>query len=191
MVKKLILIVALLSLFSAANVVADVDGGFNVDWNKPVDLDDSDFGVGARVDFGGQIRLMLAFDYFFTNADDLFESGDTTSEDFDLKFYEFNANLLYEFPTAPVHPYLGVGAGLARRTFDDVDDLFDDRRSELGLNVLGGMKFGHAAVEPFIEVRYTYYPDKEDLFGDIIDPLEIGDKIRFRDRWILSGGIVF
>ena len=192
MLKRLIIIVALLSLFSAAKAVADVDAGFNIDWNKPKGLDNSDLGAGARVDFGGQVRGMFAFDYFFTNAEDLFGPGEVNSNDFDLKFWELNANLLYQFPAETVHPYLGVGAGIARRTFDDIDNIFDDKRTEFGLNVLGGLKFGGGAVKPFIEARYTFYPSKDNnIFGGIADPFGIGEKIKFRDRFILSGGILF
>jgi opacity protein-like surface antigen len=142
MLKKLLIVVALFSLFSAGSAIANVDAGFNVDWNKPQGLDNSDLGVGARVDFGGQLRGMFAFDYFFTNAEDLFGPGEVSSNDFDLKFWELNFNLLYQFPTESVHPYLGVGAGIGRRTFDDIDNIFDDKRTEFGLNVLGGLKFG-------------------------------------------------
>jgi len=192
MYKKILLIIALVALFSASKAVADVNVGVNVDWNKPEGLDNSDLGVGARVDFGGQVRGMFAFDYFFTNAEDLFDDDNATSDDFDLKFWEVNANLLYEFPTEAVHPYLGAGVGLARRTFDDIEDVFDDERTEFGINVLGGLKFGHAAVEPFVEARYTFYPgEDDDPFGNIDDPFDIGDRVRFRNRFILSGGIVF
>ena len=186
MLKKLILIMAIVALFSVPEAFADVDFGFNVDWSKTEGIDNGDFGVGARLDFGGQFRGQLAFDYFFTNAGDLFDEGDAEEEDFDLKFFEVNANLLYEFPTDAVHPYLGGGVGFARRTFDDFNDVFDDERTELGINVLGGVKFGHAAAEPFVEVRATFYPDDEG--GD--DPFD-SDGVQFGDRFIVAFGVVF
>ena len=98
---------------------------------------------------------------------------------------------MYEFPTDAVHPYLGAGVGFARRTFDDtITDVFDNKRTEFGVNALFGSKFGHGAVEPFVEVRYTWYPNKRDeIFG--IDPNDLGARLRFHDRFILAGGIVF
>jgi Outer membrane protein beta-barrel domain len=187
MLRKVLFLVSLVILFSAANAVADVDAGFNLDWSKTEGADNGDWGVGGRVDFGGQFRGMIAFDYFFANAGDLFDSDDLNSDDFDLEFWELNGNLLYEFPTDPVHPYFGAGVGIARRTFDDINDIFDDKRSEFGVNVLGGLKFGHAAVEPFVEARWTFYPDDDNPS----DTDDFGDLIHFGDRFVISGGIVF
>ena len=186
MLKILIVGIAIFALFSA-DARADVDFGVNVDWNKFENAENGDWGLGARLDFGGQLRGMLTFDYFFTDAEDLFD--DDQDADLDLSFWEGNANIIYEFPTAPVHPYFGGGVGFARRTFNDVDDLFDDERTEFGVNVLGGMKFGHAVVEPFVEVRGTFYPDDEDDI-DPDDPFDTSS-IGFGDRIIVSAGIVF
>jgi opacity protein-like surface antigen len=190
MFKKILLMIALFSLFSAAKAVADVDAGVNIDWNHPRNANREDVGVGGRVDFGGQVRGQIAFDYIFQNADDIFGPGEVNSSDFNLRFWELNANLLYQFPTETVHPYLGAGLGFARRTFDDtLTDVFDNKRTEFGVNAIGGLKFGHG-VEPFIEARYTWYPNKRDeVFG--IDPLDLGARLRFHDRFILSGGILF
>jgi hypothetical protein len=184
MMKKLILATALFALFSASDAVADVDFGVNVDWSKPEGFDTGDWGVGARLDFGGQFRGIVAFDYFFTDAEDLFD--DDEDADLDLSFWEVNGNVAYEFPTEGVRPYLGGGVGFARRTFDDVDDIFDDERTELGLNVLGGVKFGGDPVQGFVEARGTFYPDDEQ--GD--DPFD-GDLVAFGDRFVVSAGILF
>ena len=193
MLKRILLMIALITLFSASRAVAaDVDIGANVDWNHPSNSPRDDIGVGARLDFGGWIRGQIAFDYFFTNADDIFTSGEVTSSDFNLRFWELNGNLLYEFPTAPVHPYLGAGIGFARRTFKDtVSGVFNSNRTEFGINALGGMKFGHGVVEPFIEARYTWYPNARDEIFGISDPLNIGTRLKFHNRFVLSGGVVF
>jgi Outer membrane protein beta-barrel domain len=185
MLRKLMLLAAIFALFSATDAAANVDFGLNIDWSKTEGIDNGDWGVGSRVDFGGQFRGMIAFDYYFTNAGDLFDEGDADENDFDLNFFEFNGNILYEFPTDVVHPYLGGGVGFARRTFDDFNDVFDDERTELGLNVFGGLKFGHG-IEPFIEVRGTFYPDDEG--GD--DPFD-SDGIKFGDRIVVTAGILF
>jgi opacity protein-like surface antigen len=186
MLRRLMLLIALFSLFSITEASADVDWGVNIDWSKTEGIDNGDWGVGTRLDFGGQLRGMFAFDYFFTNAGDLFDEGDVDDSDFDLNFYEFNFNVLYEFPTDPVHPYIGAGVGFARRTFDDFNDVFDDERTELGINALFGLKFGHAVVEPLVEARYTFYPDDEG--GD--DPFD-SDGVKFGDRFVASFGVVF
>lgn len=183
MFKKLILVIAICALFSAADADADVDFGVNIDWSKPEGFDTGDWGVGARLDFGGQFRGMVAFDYFFTDAEDIFD--DDAAADLDLSFWEVNGNVLYQFPSEGVKPYLGGGVGFARRTFDDIDDIFDDERTELGLNVLGGLKFGDD-VQGFIEARGTFYPDDEG--GD--DPLD-SDFVAFGDRFVVSAGILF
>ena len=192
MFKRILVMIALFTLFSAAKAVADVDAGVNIDWNHPTNANREDVGVGARVDFGGQIRGQIAFDYIFQNADDIFGPGEVTSSDFNLRFWELNGNLLYEFPTAPVHPYFGAGVGFARRTFENtVSDVFNNNRTEFGINALGGAKFGHGPVEPFIEARYVWYPNKRNEIFGVPDPLDIGSRLRFHNRFVLSGGIVF
>ena len=184
MFKKLILVIAIFALFSAADAKADVDFGVNIDWSKPEGFDSGDWGVGARLDFGDQLRGVASFDYFFTDAEDLFD--DDEDADLDLSFWEVNGNVVYEFPTEGVRPYLGGGVGFARRTFDDVNDIFDDERTELGVNALGGLKFGDDPVEGFVEVRGTFYPDDESED----DPFD-SDLVAFGNRLVISAGILF
>jgi hypothetical protein len=145
--------------------------GLNIDYNKFQSsndvgdfdfLDEGDFGLGARGEFGGNLALVLSFDYYFPE-DDL---GDLT-------FYELNGNLIYNFPTGSVRPYIGGGAGISRVSFDS--DFFDDDATELGFNVLGGLKFGAGGINPFAEIRYVIYPDDE----------------TFNNRLVISGGILF
>lgn len=174
MIRKLILVAAVLFLLPAANAMA-VDFGINGDWSKTEHAHSGDWGLGARLDFGGNFRGQVTFDYFFVNADDLFDEDDLTSSDLDLKFWEANGNVAYQFPSESVHPYVGGGVGVARRSFSHFD-LFDNQ-TQLGLNILGGVKFGHG-VQPFIELRGTFYPD-----DDAVLP--------FGDRFIFAGGILF
>jgi hypothetical protein len=189
MLRKLVLVIAAVILLPFANdVMADADFGIQGSWSKTENANSGDWGVGARVAFGGSVRGIIAFDYFFVNADDLFDTDDATSEDFDLKFFELNGNVVYEFSGDSVRPYIGGGAGLARRSLDDIEDVFDDDRTELGVNVLGGVEFGSGGVKPFVEVRWTFYPDDE---GDIGDVFDIGDAIQFGDRFIFTAGILF
>ena len=165
--------VALFFVFSLVISTACYAGGFglNVSYNKfqssdladEFDLEDEgDFGLGARSEFGGNLALVLSFDYYFPDDD----IGD-------VNFYEFNGNLIYNFPTESVRPYIGGGAGLARVSFDS--DFFNDDASELGINILGGVKFGSGGINPFGEIRYVFYSDDEN----------------FNNRLVISGGIIF
>jgi len=171
---KLLLIAAAIALFGVANAHADVDIGANIDYNKFRNTDGSDWGIGARVGFGGGgVMLFTTFDYYFVDAGDLFNDDDTTSDDFDLKFWELNENITYTLPTNAVKPYFGAGVGVARRTFKNID-LSNDKENKLGFNVLGGLRFGSEAASFFVEARGTFYSGEN-----------------FRDRFILSGGFLF
>lgn len=145
--------------------------GFNVDYNKfqssnasdPFDLEkDGDFGLGVRSEFGGNLALVLSFDYYFPKSD----IGN-------VDFYELNGNLIYNFPTESVRPYLGAGAGIARVSFDS--NFFSDSATEFGVNILGGLKFGSGGINPFGEIRYVIYSGDE----------------TFNNRLVISGGILF
>jgi hypothetical protein len=143
--------------------------GLQVDYNNFVgtedifeNLDGGDFGIGARVEAGSSLGIILSFDYYFVNSD----LGDT-------KFYEGNANLAYWFPTGGVRPYIGGGVGIARTTFS-LSDILDDSQSEVGINLLGGIKFT-GPVNPFFELRYVIYTGDE----------------TFSNRLVITGGIVF
>jgi hypothetical protein len=185
MVWKLTL-AGLLFLFIAPAAMADVEFGPNVSWSNPSGPPNGDWGAGARLDFGSNVRGIIAFDYFFTNAEDLF-SNDVDSSDFDLKFWELNGNIVYAFSTdTGAQPYVGAGIGIARRTFHNIDNVFNDDRTEVGINALGGIKFGAGAVHPFFEARYTWY--HADNNDELID---IGADVEFRNRFVVSGGILF
>jgi opacity protein-like surface antigen len=122
-----------------------------------------DFGIGARAEFGtSHLALVLSGDYYFING-----------EINDLKFYELNANLQFTFPTEGFKPYIGGGVGLARASLGL--NFFDESESETGWNLLGGIKFGGAGINPFIEVRYVIY----------------GSTQAFDNRFVLTGGIIF
>lgn len=160
----------LVLLFTAFCVPAFAGGfGLQVDYNNFVgdesifeNLDGGDFGIGARVEAGSTLGIILSFDYYFVGAD----IGDT-------KFYEGNANLAFWFPTGGVRPYIGGGVGFARTTFK-LEDLFDESATKTGINILGGIKFS-GPVNPFIEARYVIYTGDE----------------TFPNRFVITGGIVF
>jgi hypothetical protein len=145
--------------------------GLQVDYNHFNAPEDSvfdfqnggDFGLGARGYFGtSNLGLILSFDYYFVGQDI-----------HDLKFYEFNGNLVLTFPTEGIRPYVGGGLGIARATFDT--NFFADSETQTGKNILGGIKFGTGSINPFVEARYTWYGGDES----------------FNNRFILTGGILF
>lgn len=173
--KRILLVAILCLVFGYSNAKADVDFGVQVDWNKFSGLNGSDPGIGARLELGESFRFLATFDYYFVDADIL---GDHPEGNFDLKFYEVTGDLAYYFPTGPARPYLGAGASISKRTFNNVtlSNFFDDNKSNVGFNVLGGVKFNDGGtVEPFVEARGVFYGGNES----------------FHNRFVLTGGIVF
>ena len=179
MYRRLILLIAVALLLFAGNAAqAGVSVGINGDWNKFRHANSGDWGIGGRLSFGGQLRGMVTFDYYFVDAGDFFENGNDNG--LDMKFWEANADLVYRFPTPTVRPYLGAGVGIARHTFSGgIDALLDDNKTKTGFNILGGAEFGNGPVRPFIEVRGTFYSKDEAFLGDS------------NRRFITSFGILF
>jgi opacity protein-like surface antigen len=107
---------------------------------------DTDLGIGARVLFGlDQLVVgmegIASFDYFFPDGFD---------------FWELNGNVVVPVPiTESFEPYLGGGLNLAfiSSELDVPGD--DDSDTEIGLNLVGGMKFATTNFRPFVEVRGT------------------------------------
>ncbi|MBI4914467.1 MAG: outer membrane beta-barrel protein [Acidobacteria bacterium] len=103
--------------------------------------DDTDFGVGARVEYSLQemislpIDVVAFFNWYFPDGFD---------------FWEISGNATYSIPMDMIVPY--AGAGLYYASFDAGS--FDD--SEIGLNILGGAKFELGmGMTPFAEFRLT------------------------------------
>lgn len=110
---------------------------------------EQDFGVGGRVAFGlselaPELEGAAEFNLFFPD-------GPTD-------FWEINGNILYAFPlrnTRSVLPYAGGGLNIARIDFDSPgdEDEFRDENTEVGLNLLGGVRFPSRTVAPYVEAR--------------------------------------
>jgi hypothetical protein len=177
---KLTWSIALLAvLLFAGTVPAETEFGGNINWNQFHNANQGDLAVGARAGFSlsPNVSAVTSFDYYFVDAQSIFNNRNFNSDSsLDLKFWELNENLIYTFPTSGVRPYFGSGVGWARRTFNDVLDTnpFNDDRNKLGFNVLGGVRFGSSAWQPFTEVRGTFYRGNS-----------------FRDRFIWTGGVIF
>ena len=101
--------------------------------------DNSDFGIGARVEHSlaslvpslMDFRFVGSFDFYFPDAG---------------SFVEINGGVATSFrmPGAPVTPYAGAGLGIARSSSN----------TDVGLNLFGGVRFkpmGTAA--PYAEAR--------------------------------------
>ncbi|MFQ5890332.1 MAG: hypothetical protein ACE5JR_09810 [Gemmatimonadota bacterium] len=111
--------------------------------------DSQDVGLGARLMLGVEslkrVEFNGSFDYFFPDEP---VGGDRD-------YWELNGNLAYFFDVGSatsLAPYAGGGLNIAHgsRTFSDGRDTSD---TDLGLNLLGGTRFGSGPVIPFAELR--------------------------------------
>jgi hypothetical protein len=112
--------------------------------------DDFEWGVGARAVFGlhdpAPISFIAQFDYFFPDA----------AEGTDLTVWEVNLNAAYEFfiEEASINTYLGGGLNVAHVSLDLGAPLGTSDNTEVGFNVIGGIKREAGPVIPFAEVKY-------------------------------------
>ena len=174
MKRTILLIVAVVAFMGVGKAQADAKFGVNVDWNKFKNSSRGDWGLGARVAFGGGgVDFTTGFDYFFVDAGSFFKDTSNKSG-LDLKFWELMENVTYTVPTEAVRPYFGGGIDYSRRSFNDAfSGFFDNTKNRVGFNVLGGLKFG-TGTQGFIEARGTFYSGTA-----------------FNDRFIISGGVLF
>lgn len=147
--KKLVLMACsavLLAVPSAGE--AQIQFGPQVAWG-----DDADLGVGARIALGlPQVRegvqLHVSGDYFFIDC----PSG------IDCSWIEVNANLQLPVPLTPdLNTYAGAGLNVARVKvgIDGLGSDYSASNTEVGVNILGGLRFNAAAFTPFVEASLT------------------------------------
>jgi hypothetical protein len=119
---------------------------------------DSDFGLGGRVEFnlssvvggtGTFSRLfgIGSFDYFFLDCD-------SALTDFDCSWWEININGAIPLTSAAVDAYVGGGLNFARIAIDTGLGP-EGSDSEVGLNVLGGLRFPLGSLSAFGEARLS------------------------------------
>jgi opacity protein-like surface antigen len=111
--------------------------------------DDMDLGIGARLELPLNIGaegvlsytyLIGSFDYFFPDCDD-------------CTYFEFNGNLAVPVNVeSSLNPYVGAGLNMARFSVDVAGS--DVSNTDLGLNLLGGLKFALGGVSSFGEARF-------------------------------------
>lgn len=133
--------------------------------------DDVNFGIGGRATFSLRSLIktpgfegIASFDYFFPDVGG--GAGDAT-------YWEINGNLGYTIPrvTGSVAPYVGGGLNIAHIS-RDVPGFPSVSDTEVGLNLLGGIKFKSrtSRLAPFVEAR-----------------IELGGG----EIFVLTGGVVF
>jgi hypothetical protein len=136
------LAIAAFSLLAPATSQAQ-NIGAQFDWGSETDI-----GVGGRVEFplinvftntGAFSRafLITSFDWY----------PDPCDGPVDCTFWELNGNLAVPIPAQTLRPYFGGGLNLAHQSVGDFDD------SELGINLLGGLKFPISTLTGFAEAR--------------------------------------
>jgi hypothetical protein len=146
MVKKLVLLGCSALLLAVPSVVqAQVSFGPQLSWGS-----DSDLGVGARAVIGlPQVRpgleAIISGDYFFIDCGGA-----------DCSWIEVNANAAIPVPLSPtLNTYVGAGLNIARVSVDVGPPFGSVSNTEIGINVLGGLKFPAGTVTPFAEARFS------------------------------------
>lgn len=118
--------------------------GAQLNWANDMDL-----GFGARLELPLNIGaegvlsrtyLIGSFDYFFPDCDE-------------CSYFEFNGNLAVPVDVeGNLNPYVGAGLNMARFSADVPG--VDSSNTDLGLNVLGGLKFALGPFASFGEARF-------------------------------------
>lgn len=153
--KRSVLLAIAMVAATSAPAAAQAVFGPQISWG-----DDSDLGLGARFELPlsqlvtatdaespvNDMWIIGSFDYFFP--------GDEM-DGMDLTYWEINANLAYPFEVEGIRPYAGGGLNIAHAGVDFEDNTFfpDASETEVGLNVLGGLKFLLGELDAFAEAR--------------------------------------
>lgn len=136
-------LVCMAALFAGPGVAAaqTVDLGALGGWGS-----DFDWMLGGRVTAGlpvenVDLEAVGEFEYFFPNEDN-------------VDYWEINLNVNYLVPMQSqiIQSYVGAGLNIARISVDTPVGSGDE--TEIGLNVLGGLRGTTAKVKPFGELRF-------------------------------------
>jgi opacity protein-like surface antigen len=154
--KKWLLVAGTLALVSAVQVQqaeAQVLFGPQVAWG-----DDTDLGVGGRVEFGlgnmisqegplASLFGMVTGTYFFMNC-----GAGVFGSDVDCSYIEFNANAGVPFTLeSGLVLYGGTGLHVGRTSVSWQG--YSDSNTEIGLNLLGGVKYALSGFNTFAEAK--------------------------------------
>jgi hypothetical protein len=156
-----LLLAASFSLFALTPgaLNAQVALGGQLNWG----FSDADAGVGARIS-GMAVRnygleLMGSFDYFFP--------GDN------VDYWEVNLNFAYAIPgvtSTEIEPYAGAGINIANASVDVGGAVGTASNTDVGANLLAGIKYPIGNAMTFGEVR-----------------LELGGG----EQFVVTGGVMF
>jgi hypothetical protein len=138
------MVLCVTSVTYAADAEKPVTFGVHGNWG-----DDTDLGVGGRAIFDLSrvqkgMELHGGFDYYFPGS----ELGIDTS------YWEVNANAIYNIPMkkkTSIAPYTGAGLCLAHAKVSDSEWGFSVADSDVGLNLIGGIKINDRA---YIEAKF-------------------------------------
>lgn len=115
--------------------------------------DKADVGIGARFGFDASswspdVEVQVGFDLFFPNDPPGVNVG----------YFEANANVVRHFRLADhrtLIPYAGGGFNFGRRSASSSGISFSATSDvDLGLNILGGVRFDKTQYDPFVELRF-------------------------------------
>jgi len=145
MLRSTLLLVTLLLIASPALAI---DIGPQLVWG-----DDTDIGIGVRVELPTPelmtgTRIQGDFNWYFP------DDGNGV----DVTFWEIDANWLYQIGPVPAADqpdyYLGGGLNLAHAAVD-VSGGGDSSETDLGVNILGGIRIPLGSVHALGELRVT------------------------------------
>jgi hypothetical protein len=146
--KKLLLALAAAALVGTVTTEAKAQVSFGAQLSF---ADETDLGIGARANIGlpfTGLRVIPAFDYFFPDREG-------------LDYFEISGNVAYSIgvPNPALSPYVGGGLLIARTSWDLPE--ISRSNTDLGLNLLGGVRFGVGPIKPFAEARFAIVDDSQ------------------------------
>jgi opacity protein-like surface antigen len=119
--------------------------GLQLDWGS-----DADLGLGARLEANARLASTGAFSrsWFIGSFDYFFDACN------ECTYWEINLNMAVPVNAEGVRPYLGGGLNIAHISVDD-DDFPGDGPSDtdVGLNLLGGLRFPIGDLSSYLELR--------------------------------------
>lgn len=151
MKKLMFMVAAFMCLIGVQTGQAQVSFGPQLAWSDAVDL-----GLGARVEFG-LADLFGIEDGVFAN---LYASASGTyffpeCPGSSCSLVELNPNAVVPFEMdATVTPFVGAGLHLARSKWSVPDASISDTDTDVGLNILGGIKFPIGNLGGFAEGNF-------------------------------------
>jgi opacity protein-like surface antigen len=126
--------------------------GAQINWGE-----DWDLGIGARIEFplGLQADGILSrafaigsFDYYFPDCGGI--------DEVDCSFFEINLNGAVPLTAEGFNPYVGGGLNIARFSVDIAGDTAGGGSdTEVGLNLLGGLRFLIGTIAAFAEAKFV------------------------------------